>query len=81
MPTASATMHSRSNGDFPVLAEFPPNGRGYLARFCLCNGVFEPSQPIRPLCLCPQNSVSRQRRLRFEESDPPARGRTPESLA
>ena len=26
------------------------------------------SQPFRPLCLCPQNSVSRQRRLRFEES-------------
>ena len=46
----------------------PPNGRGCLARFCLCNGVFEPSQPFRPLCLCPQNSISRQRRLRFEET-------------
>ena len=64
----SPTTHSRSNGDFPVLAEYPPNGRGCLARFCLCNGVFESSQPFRPLCLCPQNSVSCQRRLRFEET-------------
>ena len=61
-------QHSRSNGDFPVLAEYPLNGRGCLARFCLCNGVFEPLQPFRSLCLCPQNSVSRQRRLRFEET-------------
>ena len=41
MPTASAPTHSRSNGDFLVLGEYPPNGRGCLARFCLCNGVFE----------------------------------------
>ena len=65
---AGTTTHSRSNGDFLVLAEYPPNGRGCLARFCLCNGVLEPSQPFRPLCLCPKNSVSRQRRLRFEET-------------
>ena len=26
MPTASATTHSRSNGDFPVRAEFPRMG-------------------------------------------------------
>src|SRR5262249_10256941 len=57
-----------SRGDFLVLAEYPPNGRGCLARFCLCNGVFEPLQPFRSLCLCPQNSDSRQRRLRFEET-------------
>ena len=43
MPTASATTHSRSNGDFPVRAEFPRMGGVVLARFCLCNGVFEPS--------------------------------------
>ena len=47
--SCAPTTHSRSNGDFPVLAEYPPNGRGCLARFCLCNGVFEPSQPFRPL--------------------------------
>jgi hypothetical protein len=41
---------------------------GCLARFCLCNGVLEPSKPFRPLCLWPQYSVSRQRRLRFEET-------------
>ena len=62
-PPGSPT-HSRSNGDFLVLGEYPPNGRGCLARFCLCNGVFEPLQPFRSLCLCPRNSVSRQRRLR-----------------
>ena len=58
----------RSNGDFPVLAGIPRMGGGCLARFCLCNGVLASSQPFRPLCLCPQNSVSRQRRLRFEET-------------
>jgi hypothetical protein len=34
-------------------------GRGCLARFCLCNGLLEPSEPFQPLCLCPENSVSR----------------------
>src|SRR5262249_46771889 len=43
-------------------------GAGCLARFCLCNAVLEPSQPFRPLCLCPKNSVSRQRRPGFEET-------------
>src|SRR5262249_27013765 len=63
--SSGCTTHSRSNGDFLVLVGYPPNGRVCLARFCLRNGVFEPSQPFRPLCPCPQNSVSRQRRLRL----------------
>src|SRR5438128_564955 len=53
------------------ISRFSPNSpewAGCLARFCLCNGVLEPSQPFRPLCLCPKNSVSRQRRLRFDET-------------
>jgi hypothetical protein len=37
-------------------------------RLCLCNGVLEPSKPFRPLCLCLENSVSRQQRLWFEET-------------
>src|ERR1700740_2325687 len=64
----SPTTHSCSNGDFPVLAGNSPEWAGCLARICLCNGVLEPSQPFRPLCLCPKNSVSRQRRLWFEET-------------
>src|SRR6516165_4252974 len=58
----------RSNGDFPVLAGIPRMGGGCLARFCLCNGVLASSQPFRPLCLCPKNSVSRQWRPGFEET-------------
>jgi hypothetical protein len=65
---AGVTTHSRSNGDFPVLAGIAPNWRSCLARFCLCTGVLESPRPFRPLCLCPENSVSRQRRLRFEET-------------
>ena len=45
-----------------------PNWRAGLARFCLCNSVLEPSRPFRALCLCPENSVSRQQRLWFEET-------------
>ena len=68
MLTASATTHSRSNGDFPVLGGLAPNWRSCLARFCLCTGVLESPRPFRPLCLCPENSLSPQRRLRFEET-------------
>jgi hypothetical protein len=35
----------------PTLA---PNWRACLARFCLCNGLLEPSRLFRPLCLCPK---------------------------
>ena len=34
----------------------------------LCTGVLESPRPFRPLCLCPENSVSPQWRLRFEET-------------
>ena len=30
--------------------------------------VLKSPRPFRPLCLCPENSVSPQRRLRFEET-------------
>src|SRR5262249_3125376 len=33
-----------------------------------CNRVLEPSRASWGLCLCPRNSVSRQRRLWFEET-------------
>src|ERR1700722_10033299 len=33
-----------------------------------CTGVLESPRPFRPLCLCPGNSVSQQRRFRFEET-------------
>ena len=45
-----------------------PNWGRCLARFCLCTGVLESPKPFRPLCLCPENSVSPQRRFRFEET-------------
>jgi hypothetical protein len=59
---------SPSRTEISRFSRTAPNVRGCLARFCPCNGVFEPSQPLRPLCLCPKNSVSRQRRLRFDET-------------
>ena len=52
MPTASATTHSRSNGDFPVARRLAPNGRGCLARFCLCAGALEFSKAV-PASLSP----------------------------
>ena len=53
---------------FPGSRQLAPIWRGCLGRFCLCNGVFEPSEWFRPLCLCRENPVSRQRRLWFEET-------------
>jgi hypothetical protein len=41
---------------------------GLFARVCLCNGFAEPSAPLRGLCLCRRNCVSRKERLWFEET-------------
>jgi hypothetical protein len=57
-----------SHGDFPGSRRLAPNWRSCLARFCLCTGVLESPRPFRPLCLCPENSVSPQRRLRCCET-------------
>ena len=48
----SRLVRGSSLTEISWFSQYPPNGRGCLARFCLC----------------PQNSVSRQRRLRFEET-------------
>ena len=66
MPTASATTNSRLteisrfSAISPELAELPSE---FVSAPASLN-----FRPFRPLCLCPQNSVSPQRRLRFEET-------------
>jgi hypothetical protein len=60
-PPARITVHPR-----PHLHN--TRASSSLVRFGLCKGVLERSKPLRPLRLCPQYSVSRQQRLRFEET-------------
>ena len=64
----NAGLKDAGDRQYRAFRRIAPNGRGCLARFCLCNGVLEPAKPFRALCLCIQKSVSRQRRLRFEET-------------
>ena len=57
---------------FIVLSRYQQNGEPLgvwaLARFCLCTASLNRRSCFRPLCLCPGNPVSPQRRLWFEKN-------------
>ncbi len=57
---------------FIVLSRYQQNGEPLgvwaLARFCLCTASLNRRSCFRPLCLCPGNPVSPQRRLWFEKT-------------
>jgi hypothetical protein len=52
---------------FPGSLRIAPNWRGFVGAFCHRKLSFGFQGPFRHLCLCPQNPVSRKRRLWFVE--------------